>query len=656
MKRAYYTGTKEQFFNDDPDKILGELVKNHTFELQDRQKNAWITQINILKENLILLSNFYIALEYSIPRMGKRVDVVIIYDGLIFVIEFKVNEKKYTKFSLAQALDYSIDLKNFHQQSHHCEIVPIVVSTEAPNEQCKFNKYADGVWHPIKANKKNFTEYIQNIATRCPGININPYSWLQSKYMPTPTIIEAAQTLYKGHSVSEISRSDSGVINLGKTSNAIAQIIDDSKKRGCKSICFVTGVPGAGKTLAGLNIANERHNIDEGEHAVFLSGNGPLVQVLQEALARNEVKDSHLIEKKITKKNALRKAKAFIQNIHHFRDDNLNNLNAPIERVVIFDEAQRAWTSKQAMSFMEKKRGVSDFTMSEPEFLVSVLDRHQDWATVVCLIGGGQEINTGEAGLPEWFKAIHNKFPHWNVYTSSKLNDLEYTNGDDIYSMIRPDQIHIKEELHLAVSIRSFRAEKLSDFITSALSLNAAKASKIYSNLKETYPITITRDLTVAKQWLRDNARGSEKYGLTAYSGAHRLKPEGIYIKSNIDPKIWFLNEADDVRAATFLEDAATEFDIQGLELDWTCVAWDPSLQINNEKWVYKKFRGTNWENIHSVTKRRYLLNAYRVLLTRARQGMILFIPKGNKYDLTRMPQLYDPIYDFFIQCGVKAL
>lgn len=680
MQRAYYSATQSEFLAADPDSILGSLTRNHPFSLEDLQRNAWISQIQILQNQLLALPDSFVAFEYAIPRMGKRVDVVIIHSGVVFVLEFKAGEKKHTQHALVQALDYALDLKNFHEKSHHVPIVPMVIATESDSVQSvemKLGSYTDNVCFPVKANKSNIAACILTISDQqqarpastsasrthlepdARGVafeQIDPVAWCNSIYKPTPTIIEAAQALYKGHSVKEISRSDSGAINLEKTSAAVSEIIEHSKKLSRKSICFITGVPGAGKTLAGLTLANERHNTDEGEHAVFLSGNGPLVEVLQEALARNEVAESKATKSGITKKQALSKVKSFIQNIHHFRDDNLQSDIAPIEKVTIFDEAQRAWTAEQASSFMARKKGIANFTMSEPEFLISVLDRHQDWATIVCLIGGGQEINTGEAGLPEWFSAISTQYPHWDVYASGSLSEKEYTNGEDIYGSLGVNQLTVKDELHLAVSLRSFRSERVSEFIGSVLNLNKPKATTVFSTVQKTYPIVLTRSLQRAKEWLRNQARGGEQYGITAYSGALRLKPEGIHIKAKIDPKYWFLNESSDVRSCMFLEDAATEFDIQGLELDWTCVAWDPSLQIVNDEWEYKTFRGTDWNNIHSPVRRRYLLNAYRVLLTRARQGMVIYIPHGDEQDQTRLPEFYTPIYELFSSCGVPCI
>lgn len=657
MSRAYYSAHIERFLDDSISHILGELTQHHQFSLEDLQRNAWISQIKILKNSLKGLAESFIAFEYAIPRMGKRVDVVILYSGIVFILEFKVGEKSYTNAANDQALDYALDLKNFHEQSHNRKIVPIVIATEAPTSSFDIKQYEDGVYYPIKANKDNILTTIQKVSAQSNHFTIlYPEKWIDAVYKPTPTIIEAAQALYNGHSVKEISRSDSGAINLGATSKAITDIIDFSKTYNRKSICFITGVPGSGKTLAGLNIANERHNVDEGEHAVFLSGNGPLVKVLQEALARNDVASKKGTVERITKNKALSKTKAFIQNIHHFRDDALQTDKAPIERVAVFDEAQRAWTLEQTSSFMERKKGIPDFNKSEPEFLISVLDRHEDWAIIICLIGGGQEINTGEAGLPEWFSAIKNNYAHWDVYVSNKLTDNEYTNGEDIYSLLTKEQLTINDELHLSVSVRSFRSEKLSAFVKAVLDLNTDEAISIHQKLRESYPIIVTRSLDKAKQWLQSKARGGEGFGIIASSGAYRLKPYGIYIKSDVDPSTWFLNNKIDVRSSGFLEDVATEFEIQGLELDWTCVAWDANLRLNGDTWEYKNFRGTEWQNVNDQIRRRYLLNAYRVLLTRARQGMVIFIPEGDIEDRTRLPEFYDSVFKYFVKIGIPRL
>ncbi|MHC4525385.1 MAG: DNA/RNA helicase domain-containing protein, partial [Planctomycetota bacterium] len=456
MPRACYANSISEFLSDSENSILGSLGRNLPHDIEKLQDNAWIEQIKILKKQLSDLDNGHLLFEYSIPRMGKRVDNIILLDGIVFVLEFKVGERQYPLHALDQVLDYALDLKNFHEQSHSKKIVPILISTNAPDYINVIQSFEDSVFEPLRANKNNISKVINWVSSKHKDGQLDTVAWQESVYKPTPTIVEAAQALYKGHSVQEISRSDGGAINLSKTSNAIAKIIDESKAKPQKSICFITGVPGAGKTLAGLNIANERHNIDEGEHAVFLSGNGPLVQVLQEALARNKVQETQDTQNRMTKKKALSETKVFIQNIHHYRDDALETDKPPVGQVAVFDEAQRAWTLEQTSSFMKRKKGILDFSKSEPDFLIGVMDRHEDWAIIICLIGGGQEINTGEAGLPEWFLALKKDYPDWNVYVSDKLDDFEYNQGIDLFSKIRSDKLHIEPDLHLAVSVRSF--------------------------------------------------------------------------------------------------------------------------------------------------------------------------------------------------------
>ncbi|MBT4326625.1 MAG: DUF2075 domain-containing protein [Candidatus Nitrosopelagicus sp.] len=654
MGRAYYSKELAEFLTDDNDRILGELTNNHQFALEEQQRNAWTQQIEILKNELHSLDSAHIMFEYSIPRMGKRVDVILIYAGIVFVIEFKVHAKEYLRPDIDQCLDYSLDLKNFQEGSHNVQLVPILVSTEASNFNNTLEKFRDSVFTPLRANKNNLGDIIKDVSENFKAEPIDAIKWENSLYKPTPTIIEAAQALYQGHDVKEISRSDSGAINLVKTAEAINNIIEKSKTQKEKSICFVTGVPGAGKTLAGLNLANERHQFgDDEEHAVFLSGNGPLVAVLQEALARNNIENS---TERITKGDALQKAKSFIQNIHHFRDDAISVDTAPIEKVVVFDEAQRAWNNDKTTSFMKIKKGIADFDMSEPEFLISVMDRHQDWAVIICLIGGGQEINTGEAGLPEWFSAIRTLYPHWNVYVSNQITDIEYTADQDLEKLFSGMKYNPVPDLHLSTSIRSFRSEHVSNFVKSLLDCDKEKAKQLFSELKEKYPIVLTRDFEKAKQWLKDNARGNERYGITASAKAHRLRPYGIYVESDLDAPQWFLNDKDDVRSSYYLEYVATEFHIQGLELDWTCVGWDANFRYDDGEWSYNQFTGTKWNKIRNEDKIKYLKNTYRVLLTRARQGVVIFIPRGDSEDNTRKPEFYDGTYNYLKEIGIKEI
>ena len=653
MARSYYSKRLQEFLKEDNNSILWELTNNHPFALEEQQRNAWREQVIILKEQLQELESGHILFEYSIPRMGKRVDVVFIYSNYVFVIEFKVFSNEYTRADIDQCIDYALDLKNFQEGSHHTPLIPILISTEASEFNNIIEKSKDGIYEILLCNKNNLKKTIEKICQEESKSIINPIEWENSLYKPTPTIIEAAQALYQGHSVTEISRSDSGAINLTKTAEAINNIIEESKREKKKSICFITGVPGSGKTLVGLNLANERHDFEDEEHAVFLSGNGPLVEVLQEALARNKIENS---VERITKSDALQKTKAFIQNIHHFRDDALNVDTAPFEKIVVFDEAQRAWNKDQTSSFMRRKKGRLDFDMSEPQFLISVMDRHQEWAVIICLIGGGQEINTGEAGLPEWFRTIKEKYQHWNVYLSNEITDIEYTRNQNLDDILQGIKYKINLDLHLKTSIRSFRSENVSKLVKEVLDCEKESAKKTLAELKTKYPFVITRDINKAKQWLKNNARGNERYGLIANSKAHRLRPFGIYVDSDLDAPKWFLNPKEDVRSSYFLEYVATEFHIQGLELDWTCVAWDGNFRFENGDWSYNQFSGDKWKKIRSDEKIIYLKNAYRVLLTRARQGVVIFIPEGDEEDATRNPEFYDGTYQYLKEIGFEEL
>lgn len=440
------------------------------------------------------------------------------------------------------------------------------------------------------------------------------------------------------------------------TTDEINRIIEHSKASHRKSICFVTGVPGAGKTLVGLNIAIQRSDAQQGEHAVFLSGNYPLVTVLQEALARDKVEHEKQRGGRIPKADALRSTSAFIQIIHKYRDSFVGNHNVPPERVAIFDEAQRAWTQDAIEKFMATKKGVSPFPYSEPEFLISTMDRHQDWAVIICLVGGGQEINTGEAGLPEWFDALRRSFHNWDVYITPQLNDDEYRRGRSWDSMIEGLQTYEHDKLHLATSVRSFRTPCLAAFVKAVLDADTHEAKRLYRKIKDKYPIVITRDLNKAKAWVKDHCQGTTRYGLLASSGALRLKPEGIFVKNDISVANWFLNGKDDVRSSYMLEDVVTEFDIQGLELDYSIVAWDADYRYEDGQWTYHNFSGKSWKYVSADERRLYLKNAYRVLLTRARQGMAIFIPTGSDTDKTRECEWYDGVYHYLREIGVEVV
>lgn len=392
-------------------------------------------------------------------------------------------------------------------------------------------------------------------------------------------------------------------------------------------------------------------------YSVYLSGNGPLVNILHEALARDRVARDRDRGTRTNKSQARQAVKEFIQNVHHFRDDCLKDSERPpVEHVAIFDEAQRAWNQEQTAAFMQRKKGVPNFTMSEPEFLISCLDRHRDWAVVVCLVGGGQEINTGEAGISEWIRSIERSFPHWEVHLSPQLHDSEYGNNALMEPLTRLSSVTFNEDLHLSISMRSFRAEHVSAWVKAVLDINHDDARKAWQSIRDKYPIYVTRNLSTAKNWLRAQARGTERYGIVVSSQAERLKPHAIDVRTPIDPVHWFLDEQMDVRSSYYLEDVATEFHVQGLELDWTCVVWDGDFRFHGDEWTHHSFVGSRWQRIVKPDRWTYQKNAYRVLLTRARQGMVIVVPQGDLDDPTRSPDFFDGTFQYLESLGLPVI
>jgi Uncharacterized conserved protein (DUF2075) len=660
MKRFYYSDSLTTFLEKDKNTILGALVASNEYPLEMTQRDAWLAQIEILQPVFgPYRESGQVYFEFSIPRLGRRIDVVAIIQGVIFVLEFKVNETEFTTSATDQVTDYALDLKNFHETSHDLPIAPILIATEAAHSDSPIDvaTYHDKTLIPIRTSKSGLSSVVEKVVREVGGNSIETAKWESGRYCPTPTIIEAATCLYSGHSVADISRSDASAVNLTLTSDAISDIISSAKANSRKAICFVTGVPGAGKTLVGLNIATKHIEKSNELYSVFLSGNGPLVAILREALTRDKVRREKNQGRK-TKKNAVRGAvEAFIQNVHHFRDECLiDSGRPPIEHVAIFDEAQRAWNKKQTSAFMLRKRKVPNFEKSEPEFLISCLDRHPDWAVVVCLVGGGQEINTGEAGISEWLQSLMHAFPEWQIFISSRLTDSEYAAGHALDQLATRANIEFRDELHLGVSMRSFRAENVSLLVKQILDLEQSLARQTLQHIGEHYPIVVTRNLRTAKDWLRSHARGSERYGIVVSSEAQRLKPFAIDVRTPMDPIHWFLDDKTDVRSSYYLEDVATEFHVQGLELDWACVTWDGDFRHTPGGWEHWSFCGDRWNRIRKPERKVYLKNAYRVLLTRARQGMVIVVPEGDSGDPTRVSTFYDSTYRYLADVGLKTL
>ena len=709
MPRCLYNSDFATFLYTDSASIYRILDDNYHGEALTTTRDAWKAEIDIMKNVVSSLNTVdgQIIFEYDIPRLGKRIDVVLLYRGVVFCLEFKVGESKILETNIDQVLDYALDLKNFHKFSENKVIAPILVATNYSNRSTsiQMSVYDDRVINPLVTGKAGISALIDNVLEKFPSEAPVHNDWVISPYAPTPTIVEAAKTLYESHSVENITRHEADKVSTDATIKYILDIIQNSKTNGEKSICFVTGVPGAGKTLVGLDVAvkqtyqgNDAPVEDEG--AVYLSGNGPLVAVLTEALAKDNYQKCRDRNEKKNLTDSRREVGKFIQIIHRYRDNMLAKIKNPVENgmleidpekavklaesgygevehVAIFDEAQRSWTHKRLADYLKRggtygnKLKVPNFPLSEAAFLIWSLDQREDWATIVCLVGGGQEINTGEAGISEWIHALNDKFPHWKVYISPKLTDPEYAEGKVNELLAKNENVTYSENLHLGVSLRSFRAEKLSAFVHSMLTFNP-DAAELYKEIKDRYPIVLTRDMETAKRWLHSKVRGTERTGVLITKEAARFKPLGIHILPSGDENAvhWFLEDKVDTRASNYLEDAATEIQVQGLELDYTCVLWDADMRCDNGKWRYYTFNGkTAWnEKIPDTENKqeqiKYMLNAYRVLLTRARAGMVICVPSGNPNknpsgfweDSTRLPKFYDGTYQYLKSLGIEEI
>ncbi len=695
INRYFYKETLATFLTQDTDTIFGIISRNDEGDTVKDQKKAWDEEIESLKEELSDYKNekAEIVFEYSIPRLGKRIDVVLLLRDIVFVLEFKAGKDEYTQQDIDQVMDYALDLKNFHLPSHDRIIVPILVATEASkvSKQVKLSVYNDQIYNPLLINSASINKTIGMVLQHAQPPSSYKYelsAWANGRYAPTPTIIEAASALYSNHSVEDITKSEAEGASLEKTTKYVLDVIKQSKERGEKSICFVTGVPGAGKTLVGLNVAIQQSMLDESGKrnlAVYLSGNGPLVKVLTAALAKDKQEREKKKGKKYNLSDAKREVSQFIQIIHRYRDNMLAKIKLPItngkleidktkseeygdsghaevEHVAIFDEAQRSWDLKHLSSWLAQggsrggKKKIADFPMSEAEFLIWSLDQRKDWAVIICLVGGGQEINAGEAGIKEWIRAMNETFPDWKVYISSQLKEKEYAEGNVTELLQHNPNAILEDNLHLAVSMRSFRAETLSAFVHALLDREKEKASTLYKGFCDKFKLVLTRDLDKAKEWLISQARGSERYGIVVSSQAYRLRPLSIDVRFQPDTEHWFLTDKTDVRSSLFLEDVATEFDIQGLELDWTSLAWDGDFQYSDKGWKHFSFKGSKWQNINKPELQSYQLNAYRVLLTRARQGMVICVPEGNPDDPTRLPEFYNSTYEYLKGIGIREL
>ena len=714
--RCLYIASIKNFVEQERLAILGSLHNNYHGEAQTSTDEAWMAEIDILQKVLVPWKDerAQVIFEYEIPRLGKRIDVVLLLRGIIFCLEFKVGKKIILQADIEQVMDYALDLKNFHLYSHDRIIVPILIPTNHPSHTTEFKPsvYDDDIYNPMVSGEIHLQNLISKVLEHAEAREDDSINnWIISPYTPTPTIIEAARTLYENHSVEDITRHEADDVSTDTTINSLLQIIQESKEKQEKSICFVTGVPGAGKTLVGLDVAIKQTykngEIDKDNGAVYLSGNGPLVAVLVEALARDNQRKCKTRGEKKKKSDSIREVREFIQIIHRYRENMLAKIKNPVEHgiveidpekaikleetgysefehVAIFDEAQRSWTQKRIANYLKRggtygnKLKVPNFPMSEPEFLIWSLDQREDWAVIICLVGGGQEINDGEAGVAEWIKAINSKFKHWHVYLSRELTDPEYVEGH-LYDLLQDTpNVTYNNCLHLAVGLRSFRAEKYPSLVNSILSFNS-NAKSLYNEVKENnYPLVMTRDIEKARKWLRSKARGTQQTGMLVTKAASRYQPLALNVIEGDDNTVhWFLEDKTDIRSSNYLEDAITEIQVQGLELDYACVVWDADVRFLRKSWTYHKLSvkktwssnpnwkpNTRWITEDNEENQKYMLNAYRVLLTRARQGIVICIPKGNSNftpegfpeDPTRLPEFYDGTYHYLKSLGIEEI
>lgn len=638
------------------DRVLGVLTAHASrwswASTEAKQVEAWRETwewLNAALPTVLALhpeaEGWTVCLEYSIPRRSGRIDVVLLAGSLVLVLEFKKTQADAA--ALRQAEDYALELLDFHAESQACALFPIVCAGQATktlgNLETSWGVASITTCPPAALGEVLNELYKAHHNKATPPID--PIAWLGAPYQPTPTILEAARSLYAGHEVRELSQSHASSEQLHRTFEAVRHAVSQAGQ-GKKTICFLTGVPGAGKTLAGLNVV---HQLAQGSRAAFLSGNGPLVSVLQKVLAKDLGRRTG-----ISASEAKRQASVLVTNVHRWLEEYVDRKPdaIPPEQIVVFDEAQRAWNREHSKRKFGRDR-------SEPHMMLEALNRHPDGAVLVALVGGGQEINTGEAGLAEWGRTLASDFSSWDISVSPELLQ---GNSSVAGSTLFPDpgllhglQVRTDPDLHLQVTQRAFRAQLLTEWVEQVLACSPQDASQTMERIRD-YPIVMTRSLDRARLWLRERTRGLRRCGLLASSGARRLRPHGITVREKVDEANWFLAPPEDVRSSNFLELALTEFGVQGLEVDWAGLAWGGDLTRSTEGWRIRSFKGTRWTRVGNPIEGDYVLNRYRVLLTRAREGLVIWIPGGDPDDKTRDPRLYNGVFDYLSECGIRSI
>lgn len=640
LHRAWWSGSLEFFRAQEDEQIVErlnlKLVEAH-FSGRADQVTAWRTTLPILRRALLKMpSNWQLLFEYPLLRLGRRLDVVLVTDRAIFVMEFKT--KQFDRIARTQAVDYALDLRDFHAGSRRHPIIPILIATGANPAPPVWPLFWNNYDNPLfEASDKTLSDLLTEIITKIDHRGVDIAGWEHATYRPVPTIVEAAIMLYRKHGVAEIKAARADMTNLTRTTDAILEAINYAKANNAHIIIFVTGIPGAGKTLCGLNAV-----FSADTDAVFLTGTLPMVYVLNEALA----KDSATGLGK-SKNDSDRKTKGKIQSVTRFLKDNRDRAEAPAEHVIVFDEAQRAWDAE----YGAQKFGLPD---SEAAIVLDIMCRHQDYAVIVGLVGNGQEINTGEAGLSEWGRALLAR-PHWQVRAAPGV--IKAAEPRQCLFEIPPVGLTVAPVLHLNVPIRQIRSTSAAHWVDAVLRGAPAEAAKIVQ--EDSVPFFITRSLAEMRHSLRARASGLRRAGLVCSSGAKRLVAEGLWPKfDHLDDSTvanWFLKRWPDVRASDALEIPATEFACQGLEIDYVGLCWGGDF-VWNGQWVTRNFKGTKWQYPKNPDSGDFCRNTYRVLLTRARYDTMIWVPEGDVNDPTREPHLFDQTVDFLLRCGATML
>ncbi len=660
---AYYAESVGTFQRTPLEKL--ELTLTRAYE-SDRYKDlitaqitSWRAQVQTLKQALgdsrlaaFCPEGWGLAIEFVVPRKMGRIDAVLLIGGALVVLEFKTDS--FDSSAADQVEDYCLDLINFHQPSHGRIAYPAVVANTGMEPQTRRTQTFSELQPSTFVDSSQLADWLLTVAPKHAGeTQLSISEWNVGEYRPVPTIVEAAIGMFAEMQVEDIAKAGCDPINLTATIDTIRQLVKKSEEKKKKTVCFVTGVPGAGKTLAGLQVVHDREIREAtGSDCVFLTGNLPLVKVLQTALSRDS---SRRLKQGL--RTATRDPKTTINTVLGYKKEYTRNKSAPHEKVVVFDEAQRAWDAARTAEYLTgdalEFRG-----FSEPALLLSILDR-QPWATLIALVGGGQEINRGEAGLAEWGRALADNFRHWSIAVSGQALSGGYGAGAKLFEDRTRDglDVEVLPHLHLDNPTRQFRGRTIANWTQTLLSGNAAECRRILGENPD-YPIRITRSLSAAKSWLGSIARGTERYGCIASSEAKRLRAEGLELPPARADGVehWFLKAKGDVRSSFQLEVAATEFQIQGLELDWICVCWGGDFLRSGDRWDLKRLRGTVWQKVNDDSARAYLVNSYRVLLTRARQGIVLFVPSGDDADSTRQRGPLDETAEFLATCGAEPL